>query len=185
MESAFNTENPLTLTLSRRERGPEAPMNVIEIRSAAERDIPQILAFIRGLAEYEKLAHQCVATEDALRKTLFGPRPYADVLIARLDHVAVGFALFFHNYSTFLARPGIYLEDVFVLPEHRGAGVGKALLKRVAQIARERDCGRLDWSVLDWNESAIEFYKRIGATVMPDWRICRMTAGEIEKLAEM
>src|SRR4051794_6010349 len=159
--------------------------SAISILPATEADIPQILAFIRGLAEYEKLAHQCVATEEALRKTLFGERAYADVLIARLDGAPVGFALFFHNYSTFLARPGIYLEDVFVLSEHRGAGVGKALLKRVAQIARERDCGRLDWSVLDWNAPAIEFYKRLGATVMPDWRICRMTGDQIAKLAEM
>src|SRR5256885_8373235 len=161
------------------------PGSTISILSATEPDIPQILAFIRGLAEYEKLAHQCVATEESLRKTLFGARAYADVLIARLDGKPVGFALFFHNYSTFLARPGIYLEDVFVLPEHRGAGVGKALLKRVAQIARERECGRLEWSVLDWNEPAIEFYKRLGASVMPDWRICRMAGDEIAKLAEM
>ena len=157
----------------------------IDIAPANERDLAQILAFIRGLAEYEKLAHQCVATEEALRKTLFGKRAYADVLIARLNGTPVGFALFFHNYSTFLAKPGIYLEDVFVLPEHRSAGVGKALLKRVAQIAQERDCGRLDWSVLDWNEPAIEFYKRLGATIMPDWRICRMTGEQISKLAEM
>lgn len=157
----------------------------IEIAPANERDIPEILAFIRGLAEYERLAHQCVATEESLRKTLFGARSYADVLIARLDGKPVGFALFFHNYSTFLAKPGIYLEDVFVLPEHRGAGVGKALLKCVAQVARERDCGRLEWSVLDWNEPAIEFYRRLGATVMPDWRMCRMTGDEIAKLAEM
>ena len=157
----------------------------IDIAPATECDIPQILAFIRGLAEYEKLAHQCVATEESLRKTLFGERAYADVLIARSNGTPVGFALFFHNYSTFLAKPGIYLEDVFVVPEHRGAGVGKALLKRVAQIARERDCGRLEWSVLDWNDPAIEFYKRLGAAVMPDWRICRMTGDEISKLAEM
>jgi GNAT superfamily N-acetyltransferase len=156
----------------------------LQIHPATEADSPQILAFIRGLAEYEKLAHQCIATEESLRKTLFGPRPYADVIIARLDGKPVGFALFFHNYSTFLARPGIYLEDIFVLPEHRGAGVGKALLKRVAQIAKERDCGRLEWSVLDWNEPSIEFYKRLGAAVLPDWRICRMTAEQFAKLAE-
>ena len=99
---------------------------------------------------------------------MFGPKTFAEVLIARLNDLPVGFALFFHNYSTFLAKPGIYLEDVFVLPEHRGAGVGKALLRRVAQIAKERDCGRLEWSVLDWNAPAIEFYNRIGATVMPE-----------------
>jgi GNAT superfamily N-acetyltransferase len=159
-------------------------MMELQIQPATPGDLPQILSFIRGLAEYEKLAQQCVATEGSLRKTLFGDRPYAEVLIARVVDLPVGFALFFHNYSTFLAKPGIYLEDVFVLPEHRGAGVGKALLKRVAQIAKERDCGRLEWSVLDWNEPAIEFYKRMGATVMPDWRICRMTGEQLVKFAE-
>jgi GNAT superfamily N-acetyltransferase len=158
--------------------------SIIQIDPATESDLPQILAFIRGLAEYEKLAHQCIATEQLLRKSLFGPRPYAEVIMARLDDVPVGFALFFHNYSTFLARPGIYLEDIFVLPEHRGRGVGKALLKRIAQIARERDCGRLEWSVLDWNEPSIQFYKKIGATVMSDWRICRMTRDQIEKFSQ-
>ena len=157
---------------------------MIDIRPATENDLQQIMEFIRGLAEYEKLSHQCVATGPALRETLFGPRRYAEVLIARLDDVPVGFALFFHNYSTFLAKPGIYLEDVFVLPEHRGEGVGKALLKSVAQIAKDRDCGRLEWSVLDWNKSAIQFYERIGATVMDDWRICRMTRAQINLLLE-
>jgi GNAT superfamily N-acetyltransferase len=160
------------------------PNTTLDIRPANEADVPQILAFIRGLAEYEKLSHQCVATEESLRETLFGARRYAEVLIARLDKVPIGFALFFHNYSTFLAKPGIYLEDVYVLPEHRGAGVGKALLKAVAKIAKDRDCGRLEWSVLDWNEPAIEFYKRIGATVMQDWRICRMTSDQINQLVE-
>ena len=157
--------------------------DVIRIDPATEGDLAQILAFIRGLADYEKLAHECVATEESLRKTLFGERAYAEVLIARRNEQSVGFALFFHNYSTFLARPGIYLEDIFVLPEHRGFGVGKALLRRIAQIARERDCGRLEWSVLDWNEPSIEFYKRIGATVLSDWRICRMTREQIETFA--
>lgn len=156
----------------------------IRIDPATVADVPQILTFIRGLAEYEKLAHQCIATEDLLRESLFGQRAYAEVLIARLNENPVGFALFFHNYSTFLAKPGIYLEDVFVPPEHRGKGIGKALMKRVAQIARERNCGRFEWSVLDWNEPAIEFYKRIGATVMHDWRICRMNIEQIMRLAE-
>ena len=146
--------------------------------------MPIILAFIRGLAEYEKLSHACVATEDAVRRTLFGERPAAEVLIARLGDTPVGFALFFQSYSTFLAQPGIYLEDLFVLPEHRGLGAGKALLGRLAQIALERGCGRLEWSVLDWNAPAIEFYQRLGATVMPDWRICRMTPQQIERLAQ-
>jgi GNAT superfamily N-acetyltransferase len=155
----------------------------ITVSPASEADVPVILTFIRGLAEYEKLAHTCVASEDALRRTLFGERPYAEVIIARLDGTPVGFALFFHNYSTFLARPGIYLEDIFVLPQHRGAGAGKALLRRVAQIARERDCGRLEWSVLDWNQPAIDFYESLGATVMPDWRICRMAGDVLETFA--
>src|SRR5207249_2390375 len=124
----------------------------------------------------------CIATEEALRSTLFGDRAYAEVLMAREDDLPIGFALFFHNYSTFLARPGIYLEDLFVLPEHRGKGAGKALLGRIAQIARERNCGRLEWSVLDWNQTAIEFYQRIGATVLSDWRICRMTADQFARL---
>lgn len=157
--------------------------NPIEILPATSKDVPIILSFIRGLADYEKLTHQCVATEQTLRETLFGDRPFAEVLIARLDGTPAGFALFFHNYSTFLAKPGIYLEDLFVLPELRGKGVGKALLIELAKIARDRNCGRLEWSVLDWNEPAIGFYQRLGATVMPDWRICRLTVDGIEKLA--
>ena len=158
-------------------------MSTITIAPATVADVPHILRFIRGLAEYEKLSHRCVAMEQGLRETLFGPRPYAEVLIARLDGLPVGFALFFHSYSTFLAQPGIYLEDLFVLPEHRGIGAGKALLKRVAQLALERGCGRLEWSVLDWNRPAIEFYQRVGATVMPDWRICRMSADDMARFA--
>jgi GNAT superfamily N-acetyltransferase len=156
----------------------------IQVSPATEQDVATILGFIRGLAEYEKLTHLCVATEQSLRETLFGAHRYAEVLIARLDARPAGFALFFHNYSTFLAKPGIYLEDLFVVPELRGRGVGKALLTKLAQIARDRDCGRLEWSVLDWNQPAIDFYQRIGATVMPDWRICRMTESQIAQLAE-
>jgi GNAT superfamily N-acetyltransferase len=159
-------------------------MNDIRIDPATESDVPHILRFIRGLAEYEKLSDRCLATEDGLRGTLFGDRPYAEVLIARRGGTPVGYALFFHSYSTFLAQPGIYLEDIFVLPEHRGAGAGKALLRGVAQVARERGCGRLEWSVLDWNQPAIEFYQRVGASVMPDWRICRMGADEIAKFVD-
>src|SRR5688500_16451246 len=159
-------------------------MSRIAITPATEADVPVIREFIRGLAEYERLAHRFVATEDDLRRTLFGARPYAEVLIARVNGKPAGFALFFHSYSTFLARPGIYLEDLFVLPEHRSRGVGKALLRAVAKIARERGCGRMEWSVLDWNEPAIEFYLRMGAEVMPDWRICRLSAAGIDKLAD-
>ncbi|HEY1628308.1 MAG TPA: GNAT family N-acetyltransferase [Tepidisphaeraceae bacterium] len=157
----------------------------ITITSATEQDVPTILSFIRGLADFENLSHAVTATEAQLRETLFGAHRYAEVLIARLANLPVGFALFFSNYSTFLAKPGIYLEDLFVLPEHRKKGVGKALLIKLAQIARDRDCGRLEWNVLDWNERAINFYKRIGADLLPDWRTCRMTQSQIASLAEM
>ena len=159
------------------------PHHSISIAPATEADVPTILLFIRALAEYEKLSDRCVATEAGLRGTLFGERPYAEALIARLDDVPVGYALFFHSYSTFQARPGIYLEDIFVLPEHRGRGAGKALLREVARVARDRKCARMEWSVLDWNTPAIEFYQRVGADVMPDWRICRMSPTQIAALA--
>ena len=159
-------------------------MDDLQITPATESDVPTILGLIRGLAEYEKLSHQCVATEQQLRETLFGQRHYAEVIIARLGGKLVGYALYFHNYSTFLARPGMYLEDIFVLPEFRGKGFGRSLLVRLAQIARERNCGRLEWSVLGWNQPAIDFYRRMGATVMPDWRICRLTAEDFGKLAD-
>jgi GNAT superfamily N-acetyltransferase len=159
-------------------------MSEVIIRPATVSDVPTLLELIRGLARYEKLAHEMVATEPALRQTLFGDRPYAEVLIAHLDDIAAGYALFFHNYSTFLGKPGLYLEDLFVVPEHRGKGIGKALLAKVAQVARERNCGRLEWSVLDWNEPAIEFYKRLGATVMPDWRICRVNEQQLSVLID-
>lgn len=155
----------------------------IRIRPATESDVPLILELIRGLAEYERLSHQCVATESLVRENLFGPRPYAESLIGELEGAVAGFALFFHNFSTFLARPGIYLEDVFVRPEKRGCGLGGALLAAVARIAVERNCGRFEWSVLDWNESAIGFYKSRGAEVLPDWRICRVTGEALNKLA--
>jgi GNAT superfamily N-acetyltransferase len=159
-------------------------MSTVKIQSATEADVPVILSFIRELAAYERLAHQCVATEAGLRETLFGARPYAEALIARVGETPVGHAIFFHNFSTFLARPGIYIEDIFVLPEHRGLGAGKALLTAVVRIAKQRRCARVEWSVLDWNEPAIEFYKRMGADVMPDWRICRLDAAGIDKLAD-
>jgi GNAT superfamily N-acetyltransferase len=156
----------------------------IQIFAAVPGDVPTIFSFIRGLAEYENLSHTMTATPEQLYETLFGKHRYAEVLIARLATVPVGFALFFHNYSTFLAKPGIYLEDLFVLPEHRKKGVGKALLVKLAQIAVDRDCGRLEWSVLDWNQPAIDFYQRIGANILPDWRICRMTQSQIASLAD-
>lgn len=158
-------------------------MNDLTIRPAQRGDEPIILAFIRGLAEYEKLAHECVATEADLTRSLFGDRPEAEVVIAYDDAQPVGFALFFHNYSTFLARKGLYLEDLFVPPEHRGRGVGLALLTHLARIAVERGCGRMEWSVLDWNESAIGFYRKIGAQPMNDWTVYRLTGASLQELA--
>ncbi|MEA2337412.1 MAG: hypothetical protein QOE82_1419, partial [Thermoanaerobaculia bacterium] len=154
-----------------------------EIRNATQSDVPQIHQFIRALAEYEKLAHLVVATEEQLQETLFGNKPYAEVIIAEEDGTPAGFALFFHNYSTFLAQPGIYLEDLFVKPEYRGRGYGKALLARLAQIARERKCGRIDWAVLDWNEPSIAFYKSLGAQVMDEWHTFRLTGDALRALS--
>ena len=155
-----------------------------EIRSATVADVPLILEFIRALARYEKLEHEAVATEDRLRESLFGDRRYAEVLIGDEGGAPVAFALFFHNYSTFLARPGIYLEDLFVNPQARGRGYGKAMLVRLAQIAVERGCGRLEWWVLDWNSPAIEFYKKMGAVPMDEWTVFRVTGPALEKLAQ-
>lgn len=157
--------------------------NEIRVRAAEPRDVPLILHFIRSLAEYERLLDACVASEAALREHLFGPRPYCEVLIAEDAAGPAGFALFFHNYSTFLTRPGIYLEDLFVLPERRGQGFGKALLRRLARIALERGCGRLEWAVLDWNEPAIGFYRRLGARLLDEWTICRVDGDALERLA--
>lgn len=157
--------------------------DTISLRLATEQDIPTILQFIQGLAEYEKLADQVVATEEKLQQTLFGAHRYAEVVIAECQQQAAGFALFFHNYSTFLAKPGIYLEDLFVLPQYRGKGLGKALLQYLAKLAVERGCGRLEWSVLDWNQPAIDFYQAQGATMLDDWRINRVTGPALVKLA--
>jgi GNAT superfamily N-acetyltransferase len=154
-----------------------------KIREANEADVPQIHQFIRDLADYEKLGHVVVATEAQLLATLFGDTPFAEVIIAEEDGKPAGFALFFHNYSTFLAQPGIYLEDLFVKPEYRGRGYGKALLARLAQIARERKCGRVDWAVLDWNEPSIKFYESLGARRMDEWHTFRLTGPALERLA--
>jgi GNAT superfamily N-acetyltransferase len=155
-----------------------------QILEAQEKDVPVILEMIRGLAEYEKLTHVCTATEDQLRETLFGARPGAEVILAFHEGACEGFALFFPNYSTFLAKPGMYLEDLFVKPEARGRGVGLALLKRLAAIARERNYGRVEWSVLDWNEPAIGFYKKLGAIPMDEWTMFRLTGDAIPALAD-
>ncbi len=154
------------------------------IREATDADVPLILRFIRDLAEYEKLAERVVATEETLRRTLFGNPRFAEVLIAEDDGEPAGFALFFHNYSTFLGQPGIYLEDLLVREEMRGRGYGKALLGRLARIARERGCGRVEWAVLDWNAPSIAFYKSIGAISLDDWKIMRLTGEAMEKMAK-
>ena len=155
----------------------------ITIRPATEHDVPLILELIQGLADYEKLRHEVVATESALRETLFGSQHFAEVLIGEWQGDPVGFALFFHNYSTFLARPGIYLEDLYVRPQMRGHGVGRALLSHLAAIAVERDCGRLEWSVLDWNEPAIGFYRAIGAGPMDEWTVQRLDGEALQAFA--
>lgn len=155
----------------------------VATRFATAEDTPLILSFIRELAEYEKLSHEVVATEEALRESLFGERPFAEVLLAFVGEDPAGFALFFHNFSTFLGKPGIYLEDLYVRPEHRGAGAGRALLSHLAGLAVERGCGRLEWWVLDWNEPAVGFYKRIGARAMDDWTVYRLTGDALERLA--
>ena len=153
------------------------------IRSATPADVPLILDFIRNLAVYEKLAHEVIATEEALHRTLFGSPPAAHVVIAEVKDVPAGFALYFFNYSTFLAQPGLYLEDLFVKPEFRGAGTGKALLLHLAKIANARGCGRMEWSVLDWNEPAIKFYESLGAKRMKEWQICRLTGPSLAQYA--
>ncbi len=155
----------------------------ITIRTAAEREIPQILAFVRELAEYERLEHEVTASEEDLRRALFGERPYAEVVFACVAGEPVGFALFFHNFSTFKGRPGIYLEDLYVRPAARGQGIGKRLLTHLAGMAVERHCARLEWAVLGWNESSIGFYRSLGAVPMDDWRLFRLTGPALEQVA--
>jgi GNAT superfamily N-acetyltransferase len=156
---------------------------MLNIRSARAADVPLILALIRELATYEKLAHAVVATEEQLRENLFGARPQAEVLIAEWNGEPAGFALFFHNFSTFLGRHGLYLEDLFVREQHRGKRIGKSLLMRLAGIAVERGCGRFEWAVLDWNTPAQDFYKSLGASPVPEWEIFRLTGEALRNLA--
>jgi len=155
----------------------------LRIRSGEQPDVPLIAELIRGLARYEKLEHEVTLTEEKLDRALFGERPYAETLIAEDDGRAVAFALFFHSFSTFLAQPGIYLEDLFVVPEARGGGVGRALLEKLAETAVERGCGRLEWAVLDWNEPAIRFYERLGAKPNAEWTVYRLTGESLRALA--
>ena len=156
----------------------------IRIERATETDIPLILKFIRELAQYERLSQQCIATEALLREALFGEKKFVEVVIAYYHNEPAGFEVFFHNFSTFLARPGIYLEDLYVSPHLRGKGIGKALLVHLAQIAKERNSGRLEWSVLDWNEPSIAFYKKLGATPLNDWTTFRLTGNALDTLAQ-
>ena len=158
--------------------------DAIRIVPADEGDLPLIHAFIRELAEYEQLLHQVIATEDQLRRTLFGVRPAAEILIAYDAAEPAGFAVFFQSYSTFLAKPGLYLEDLFVRPSKRGKGIGRRLLTYLARLAIERNYGRLEWRVLDWNEQAIRFYRSIGAEPLDDWTEFRVTGGALRALAE-
>ena len=158
-------------------------VTVFRIERATERDVPLILRLIKDLAEYERMSDEVVATEQGLRESLFGARPAAEVIIAYAGDTPAGFALFFHNYSTFLGKPGLYLEDLFVVPEFRGHGYGRELLQKLAAIAVERGCGRFEWSVLDWNEPAIGFYKKLGARLMDAWKIFRVTGDALADLA--
>ena len=158
-------------------------MPEVEIRIATEDDVPLILSLVKGLAEYERLSQQVVATEEVLRDSLFGERSVTEVLIGHQEGEPAGFAVFFHNFSTFLGRPDIYLEDLYVRPRYRGMGFGKALLASLAKLAKERGCGRLEWWVLDWNEPAIRFYKALGAVPMEDWTVYRLAGESLDELA--
>jgi GNAT superfamily N-acetyltransferase len=157
--------------------------NDFVIKPATKRDVPLILGFIKELAKYEQLLHEVVATEEILSETLFGNNPRAEVLLGFINEQPVSFVLYFYNYSTFLGRPGIYIEDLYVKPEFRGVGIGKKFLAHLAKIAKENDCPRLQWWVLDWNQDAISFYKRIGAKPMDEWTVYRVTGEELDQLA--
>lgn len=155
----------------------------VSIRKAQAADTPTLVELIRELAAFEQLSHLVQVTPESLAHHLFGPRPAAQCVVVEQGTDIVAFALFFHNFSTFLGQPGLYLEDLYVRPAHRGQGIGRSLLVHLAGLARDRGCGRFEWSVLDWNANAIAFYEKLGATVMPEWRICRITAAGLDALA--
>lgn len=161
---------------------PAPPAQPTLVRSATPADVPLLVSLIRELAEYERLSHECVATEPDLRRHLFGPRPAAEALVGELAGRPEGFALFFTSFSTFLCRPGIYLEDIYVRPASRGRGLGKALLRELARLALQRGCGRVEWSVLDWNTPSIEFYRSLGAVPMSDWTVFRLSGDALARL---
>ena len=168
------------------DKEPDAGFPSFSIDRATEADVDELHRMVRELAEFEHLAHLCVSTASDLGQALFGPRPVAEALIGRLNdksEVIAGFALFFHTYSTFLGRPSLWLEDVFVRPTHRGRGLGRRFLTELAVIARDRGCGRFEWAVLDWNQPAIRFYESLGASVLPDWRVARLTGEALARLA--
>jgi GNAT superfamily N-acetyltransferase len=178
------TEHPKLPTIEHLSRGVMSQTSEeVIIRPAGPHEVPIILRFIRDLARYERLEHMVVATEETLREALFGPRPFAEVAFACVHGVPQGFALFFYNFSTFLGRPGIYLEDLFVQPEARGRGIGRKLLSWLAALAVSRSCGRLDWAVLDWNEPSIGFYRSLGAISVDDWRMFRLAGPALVELA--
>jgi GNAT superfamily N-acetyltransferase len=156
----------------------------LRIEPATLRDLPAIVHLVKELAAYERLAHEMVASEDDFRRALFSPERHVDALMAFIDEKPVGFALYFSTFSTFLGKRGLYLEDIFVEPDYRGRGIGKALLRRLARIAKERNCGRMEWSVLTWNQPSIEFYHKLGAVTLEDWRMFRLTGPALEALAE-
>ena len=160
-------------------------INNLDIRAASVDQIPLVLKLIKELAVYEKLLDKVVTTEEDLKETLFGKNKAAEVVIGYYRDKTVGYALYFYNYSSFVGRPGLYIEDIYVRQEHRGKGFGKALLVYLARIARERRCGRMEWAVLDWNEPSIEFYKRLGATAMDEWTVFRLSGDAVEKLADI
>ena len=162
----------------------QTPVEGFTLRHAVESDVSLILELIKGIAAYERLSHEVVATEELLRENLFGERPFAEVVLGYEGEVAVGFALYFHNFSTFTGRPGLYLEDLFVYEQYRGKGYGKILLLYLASLANERECGRFEWVVLDWNTPAIDFYNSLGAKQMSDWIITRLDKEDIERLAK-
>jgi GNAT superfamily N-acetyltransferase len=155
----------------------------LSIRRAAEKDVPVLLSFIKKIAAYEKMSHEVKATESDLRQSLFGEKPAAEAVIAYLRNKPVGFAVFFHNFSTFMGRPGLYLEDLYVDEAHRGKGFGKTILLYLARLAKDRNCARFEWSVLDWNEPAVQFYKSLGAVPMSEWTVFRLSSGALDKIA--
>jgi GNAT superfamily N-acetyltransferase len=157
--------------------------NAVTIQPATPEDVPILFNLVRALADYEKLTHEVTGTPDALHRHLFGPQPYAESVLAWVDGAPVGFALYFYNFSTFLMKPGLYLEDLFVLPAYRRQGIGRAIFRYLANLALQKGCGRFEWSVLDWNEPAIEFYRQQGAVMLEDWRTCRVVGEALLQLA--